>query len=161
MSRTFLETRVLEDPSWWHWAVTIPLLAAHVLGLSWAIELALLLCAAMALYYRLRLRRWRAFPVQVRLAFVGWLLLGLLPAMHWMHYVALVGTTAMVAVGYCLLGRLLALLWFNRSEPLTLALIKRVLLSSPDGGLFYRRPMLERTRPTCSCSLEMEEQAII
>jgi hypothetical protein len=41
MHRTFLDTRVLADPAWWHWAITIPLLAAHVFALPWAIEAAL------------------------------------------------------------------------------------------------------------------------
>jgi hypothetical protein len=152
MNRTFLNTRVLADPAWWHWAITIPLLAAHVCALPGAIEAALVLCATMALYYLLRLRRVRPFPVQVRLAYLGWLLMGLLPAMHWMHYIALAGTTAMVTVGYCPLGRVLSLLWFNRTEHLSLSLLKRVLSSPPDGGLFYYRPMLETGRPICSCS---------
>ena len=154
MHRAFLETRVLRDPSWWHWAITVPLLAAHVLGLPWAIEAALLLCAAMTLCYLLLMRSLQPFPVQVRLVYFGWLQVGLLPAMQWMHYIALVGTTAMVTVGYCPLGRMLALLWFNRTEPLTLSLLQRVLFSRPDGGLLYRRPMRETARPICSCSLE-------
>jgi hypothetical protein len=131
------------------------------LAFPWAIEAALLLCAAMALYYLLRLRRLRPFPVQVRLAYLGWLLVGLLPAMHWMHYVALVGTTAMVTVGYCPLARVLSLLWFNRTEPLRLPLLQRVLLSPPGGGLFYRTPLPETARPACSCSLARGRAGIL
>lgn len=153
MHRTFFDPRALADPAWWHWAMTFPLLTAHLSELPGAIEAALLLCAAMALYYLLRLRRLRPFPVQVRLAYLGWLLLGLLPGMHWMHYVALAGTTAMVTVGYCPLERVLSLLWFNRTEPWRLSLLQRVLLSPPGGGLFYRTPLLETAGPACSCSL--------
>ena len=118
---------------------------SRIPGVAWyalfafpgAIEAALLLCVAMAIYYFLRVRRLRPFPVQVRVAYFAWLLMGLLPAMAWMHYVALAGTTAMVTVGYCPLARTLSLLWFNRVEPFTLTLVRRVLLSPPDGGLFY------------------------
>ena len=56
MHRTSFDTRVLTDLAWWHWAVTVPLLAAHLSAFPWAIEAALLLCAAMALYYLLRIR---------------------------------------------------------------------------------------------------------
>jgi hypothetical protein len=153
MHRTFLDTHVFADPAWWHWALTIPLLAGHVLGFPWAIEAALLLCAAMTLYYWSRLRRLQPFPVQVRLAFFGWLLIGLFPALHWMHYIALVGMSARVTVGYCLMGRILGLAWGNRTEPLTLSLLRRAFLSPPDGGLFYRRPTLGTSPPICSCSL--------
>jgi hypothetical protein len=149
MPRTFLDPRVFADPSWWHWAVTVPLLAAHLLGVPGALPAALLLCAATAAHYLLRLRRWRPLPVQVRLAYLGWLLTGLLPGMQWMHYVALVGTTAMVTVGYCPLGRVLGLLGFNRPEPLGVRLVYRQLFSPPGGGLFYR----PAGGPTNSCSL--------
>lgn len=145
------DRRVLADPAWWHWAATVPLLAASTAGCPGAVEAAAALCAAMALYYLARLGRLRPFPVQVRVAYLGWLLVGMLPAMGWMHYVALAGTTAVVAVGYCPLGRLLSLLWFNRSERLSVSLVRRRLLSPPDGGIFFLRPP-PGGQPTCSCS---------
>jgi hypothetical protein len=153
MHRRLLNIRVLADPSWWHWALTIPLLAAHLLGFPWAIEAALFLCAAMIVCYLSRLRRLLPFPVQMRLAYFAWLLIGLLPAMHWMHYIALVGTSAMVTVGYCMMGRVLLLAWFNRTEPLTLSLVRRLFLSPPDGGLLYRRPTYRTSPQSCSSSM--------
>lgn len=152
MNRTFLNAHVFTDPSWWHWALTIPLLAAHLSGLPWAIEAALVLCAAMTAYYWLRLRRLRSFPVQVRVAYIGWLLTGLLPAMHWMLYVSLVGLIARVSFGYCLLGRMLSLVPFNRTEPFTFSLFRRVFFSRPDGALFEWHSDLEPA-PVHSCSL--------
>lgn len=153
MRRTFLDTRVLSDPGWWHWTITIPVVAAHLLGVPWAIAAAMFLSAAMALYYFLRLRRVRPFPVQLRLAFLGVLLIGLLPAMFWLYYVALVGMTVRVTVGYCLLSRLLGLAWFNRSEPLTFSLLRRQFLSPPSGGLlrWRRTPEVDVVE---SCSLQ-------
>lgn len=149
MHRTCFDPRVLTDPAWWHWAVTVPLLAAHLVGIPGALGAALALCAAMAAYYFARVRRWRPLPVQARLAYIGWLLTGLLPGMQWLHYVALVGTFARITVGYCLLVRLLGLVGFNRSEPLSVRLVARQLFSPPDGGLFYR----PAAGPTNSCSL--------
>jgi hypothetical protein len=149
--RVVLDPQVLADPSWWHWAATVPLLAAHLSGLGGAIEAALALCAVMAVYYLARVRRWRPLPVQVRLAYVGWLSAGLLPGMGWMHAVALIGTTAMVAVGYCPLARVLGLLWFNRPEPFSAALVWRQVVAAPAGGLFAAPPRGEAPlRAACS-----------
>ncbi|HKB06056.1 MAG TPA: hypothetical protein VKD90_27930 [Gemmataceae bacterium] len=153
MSRTVLDPRVLADPSWWHWAATVPLLAAHLSGYVGAIQATLALCAAMAAYFLARVRRWRPLPVQVRLAYFGWLSVGLLPGMGWMHVVALAGTTAMVVVGYCPLARMVGLLWFNRSEPLSAGLVWRQVVAAPAGGLFTPRPSAGADRPAAACSL--------
>jgi hypothetical protein len=150
--RMAFNPRVFADLAWWHWAITIPLLAAHLAGFSWAIWAALGLCAAMALYYLLRFRSPRPIPVQVRLAFLAWLLIGLLPAMRWMYYFALVGITARVIFGYCLLARVLGLFSFNRSAPLNVALLRRQFLSPSDGGLFVREPLLEAAPAISSCA---------
>ena len=46
MSRPVLDRQVVIDVSWCHWALTIPLLAAHLTGSTWAIAAAMGLCAA-------------------------------------------------------------------------------------------------------------------
>ena len=51
MSRPTLDRRVVIDVSWWHWALTIPLLAAHLTGSTWAIAAAMGLCAAAGGYF--------------------------------------------------------------------------------------------------------------
>ncbi len=150
--RNVIDTRVLSDPGWRHWAITIPLLIAHLAGAPWAMTAAMGLCVVMALYYLIRIRRLRPFPVQVRLAYLAWLLMGLLPYMQWMHYVALVGTTAMVLVGYCPLIRMLSLLGFNRDEPFTWFLLRRVILAPPSGGLF--RMNSDRAAVGSACSTQ-------
>lgn len=153
--RRFVNPSVCRDPAWVHWALTVPMLGAHVAGMPGALESAELLSAGMAGYYFLRLCRFRPFPVQVRLAYLGWLLAGTLPGMQWMHWVALAGTTAMVGVGYCPLERMLIMLPFNRSEALTLPEAKRVVFEPPKGGLFYRGPpgCAESAIPSCSLRL--------
>src|SRR5262245_27002713 len=140
MRRVFLDRHVLLDLKWWHWAITVVLLGAHLLGWPWAIEAALALCAVMAVYYLFRFRSLQAFAVQTRLAYFGLLSLGLLPDMQWLYYIALVGTSARITVGYCFLGRLLGLAWFNRTEPLTFSLVTRQLLAAPEGALFNWHP---------------------
>lgn len=51
--------------------------------------------------------------------------------MIWVHWVQVIGTTAMVTAGYCLLARLLRLAPFNRTDPLTWSLIDQVRLRDP------------------------------
>ena len=134
MSRIRIQRDVLTDPSWWHWATTIPMLILHLSGVPGAIEAAIAVCFSFTCGYFIRLRRWKPFPIQIRLAFFGLLLVGLLPGMIWVHWVQVIGTTAMVTAGYCLLARLLRLAPFNRTEPLTRSLIGQVLLRDPCGG---------------------------
>ncbi len=152
MQRTLIDRRVLSDPSWWHWAATVPLLGSHLLGLPGAVEAALALCAVMAGYYLLRTRRWRPLPVQVRLVYLAWLSLGLLVGANWMHAVALAGTSAMALFGYCPLVRTLGLLPFNRSEPFGVRLVWRQIVAAPAGGLFDWGRRAPNSSPA-SCSL--------
>src|SRR5258708_3806508 len=111
-----IDRQVLTDLSWWHWACTVPLLAASLAGYPSAIVAAMVLCGAAGLYFLVRIQRLRPFPVQVRIAYLALLSLGLLPWMQWLHWIQLVGTCTMVVAGYCPLIRLLSLAPLNRTE---------------------------------------------
>jgi hypothetical protein len=135
MARKMIDTAVLSDPGWWHWAVTAVLLAAHLLHVPWALWGAWWVCVGMTAAYWYELRSVRAMPVQVRLAYLVLLAVGSLPGMRWVHVVQLAGTVAMATVGYCPLPRALSLLWFNRTGPLTPGLVRRAMFGRPNGGL--------------------------
>jgi hypothetical protein len=94
----------------------------------------------------------KPYPVQVRIAYLAWMLVGLLPWMGWMHWIQLAGTSAMVAVGYCPLARLLNLLPFNRSGPLTWFLVHRTFFRDPCAGGFFRSSAGAAT-PGAGCSV--------
>ena len=131
-----IDWRVFRDLSWWHWLATIPLLAAHLSEFAGALYIAILICAAVGGYFWYRLREIHPYPVQVRLGYLSLLLMGLLPGMQWVHWIQLMGTTAMVTVGYCPLLRMLRLAPFNRVDPLTPAMVWRVFFRDPCvGGL--------------------------
>jgi hypothetical protein len=51
MSRPILDRQVVIEVSWWHWGLTIPLLAAHLAGYLYAIGVAMGLCAAVGGYF--------------------------------------------------------------------------------------------------------------
>jgi hypothetical protein len=149
MPRKLIDLDVLSDIAWWHWALTIPWLCLRLNGAQRPIVLAVVLCAAMAAYYYISLQSVKAFPVQIRLVYLGLLIVGLAPGMIWIHWVQLAGTTVMIMFGYCLLGRCLRLLPYNRSEPLTIPLIYRVLWREPNAGGLLRWSFA--TDPTQAC----------
>jgi hypothetical protein len=71
--------------------------------------------------------------------------------MGWMHWIQLAGTSAMVTVGYCPLARMLGLLPFNRSQPLTWSLVCQLFLRDPCvGGLVRWFPNSEAVANCCS-----------
>jgi hypothetical protein len=130
----------LRDPSWWHWMITIPLLAAYlgVVGvggcgvlLIWTV---IGLCALMGAWYCMKLRAVRPFAVQIRLGFLVLLLLGLAPPLFWIHWVLFAGTIARVSVGYCAMHRLLLLLPWNRTSALTTEYVMSTFLRLPCAG---------------------------
>jgi hypothetical protein len=120
--------------SWWYWLATVPLIAMHLAGHPWALAAASTLCAIQALHFAVEDRSLVAFPVQVRLGFLAMLVAGAWEPLRFLHWVQLVGTTAFVLTGYCLLARLLSLLPWNRTEPFTLSLAIRMLSQAPRLG---------------------------
>jgi hypothetical protein len=153
MSNATIDPHVFRDPSWWHWAATLSLLVVSLAGYSGGIAAAIILCGIMAGYFFMRLRQLRPFPVQVRIAYLGLLAVGMLPWMQWLHWVQLVGTTTMVTVGYCPLLRLLSLAPLNRTEPLTYSLMRRVLVQEPCRGGLVRWSNKSASPTTGGCSL--------
>jgi len=140
MSKPVLDRRVLTDVSWWHWTLTLPFVAAHLAGQRWALAVVAGLCASAGWHFWRRIGRLKPYPVQVRFAYFVWTAVGVVPGMHWMHWIQLFGTTAMVAVGYCPLIRLLSLLPSNRQEPFTISLLGRAFFKDPcSGGLLTWR----------------------
>jgi hypothetical protein len=153
MVASYVDFRVLRDPSWWHWAVTVPLVGGALWGYFWCLAAAMTLCGAMAAVYRARLGTWRPFPVQVRLAFLALLLAGALPNLQWVHAVQLAGTTAMVAIGYCPLARLLTLARWNRTAPLSAPLVWHALFVAPRAGGLLRAGTRDAAASGDCCSL--------
>lgn len=125
---------LIDEISWWYWAVTDVLLWAGLSGHREAFYAAAVLSVAQAIYLALRERGIRAFPVQVRIAYASILLLALWPPLRWLFWLPAIGTLALVLFGYCLLARLLSLLPWNRHEPLSWRLVRRVFLAKPVRG---------------------------
>ena len=101
------------------------------MGMPKAFPATLLLSIAQCILFLARERAFKAFPVQLRLAYTLLLTICLLPPMRWLYWLPAVGTSALVIFGYCLLARMLSLLPWNRAEPITIDLLRRTFLSRP------------------------------
>jgi hypothetical protein len=134
----------IRDPAWWYWLLTVSLLAAGIGGRAWGIPLAMVLCVVQIVHFGWHARTPAALPVQVRAAYLILLVVGSWPPMQWVHTVQLLGTSARVLIGYCLLARILSLAPWNRTKPLSLSLVRRTFLSmqpnvTPCGSSLQRR----------------------
>ena len=78
-----------------------------------------------------------AFPVQVRLTYVLWVVVGTyVPHMTFLMYISTVGLVGNLFFSYCPLARMLYLLPWNRSDPLSMELVTRIVLTPPVNGRF-------------------------
>ena len=122
------------DISWWYWLITTALIAFGLTGFNICFFAVIALTVIQIIHFMIRERSTTAFPIQVRIAYLGLLFLGQWAPMYWIYYVQLIGGTAMVTVGYCPLARILSLLPWNRHEPFSLALVLRTFLTPPVRG---------------------------
>lgn len=122
-----------------YWQITALLLAAHFAGWPWGMPVVIALNVGQSLHFLAWRRSLRPLDVQVRLAYLGLLLLGHVPGLWFLHLVQFVGVNAMLVADYCLLARLLALLPWNREVPLNPYLVRWVLLSPPAPGAIHER----------------------
>jgi len=138
------------DLNWGYWLLTAGLLAAGLSGWSAGIFLAITLTVIQIAHVIWLNRDLTAFPLQVRAVYLAMLIAGLWGPLQWIHWLQLVGTSARVLTGYCLLARTLSLAPWNRRQPLSVGLIKRTYLSFraevPACVAVFRRMSLEPVR---------------
>lgn len=131
---------------WGLWLITwLGLLAGLLERVFW--EYVVFFSATHALLILLLLGlRFTAFPVQVRLAYFAWVAIGTyVPFMEILMYITILGLATNLFWGYCPLARMLYLLPWNREEPFSLDLLKRVFLSPPVTGKFTPPPPRDNT----------------
>jgi hypothetical protein len=120
--------------TWWYWLAADLLLLYGLAGGEWGFAPVIALCAAQALHFIVRERSLSAFPVQVRVSYLGLLLFGLWEYGHFIYWIQLAGTSAMVLADYCPLARFLSLMPWNRRESFSWKLLVRTFLSRPVRG---------------------------
>jgi len=124
----------LKEMDWWYWLVTDGLLIGSLADWRWGNLPVIALTVIQAVHYLHRERRIMAFPVQVRMGYLLLLLLGTIAPLGFIHWIQLAGTTAVVTVGYCPLARILALMPWNRRQPLTAMLMWNTIVTPPVAG---------------------------
>ena len=121
-------------PTWWVWLVTVSLLAVGIALHPAGFLAAILLSILQSLYFLWRLRSFGHYAVQIRLAYTALLLVCFIPVMRWLYWLPTLGTFALIMFGYCLMARVLSLMPWNRSEPMSVALVGRTLFTPPVVG---------------------------
>ncbi len=102
-----------------------------VLGSRSAFGAAILFALAQYVYFAAADDSSLPHAAQVRLAFALILVVADAAGLLWLCWVVFAGTAVRVAFGYCLLGRMLSLLPWNRSEAMSLDLVRRTFLTPP------------------------------
>jgi hypothetical protein len=117
-----------------YWAVTTILLAGVVSGCSYCLPLVIGLNIIQVIHFIYREKSLLAFPVQVRMSYLGLLFLAQTPYMFWIFWWQLIGTAAMVLFQYCFLARVMSLMPWNKNEPYSMDLVKRTFFTAPVSG---------------------------
>lgn len=120
--------------SWWYWLVTVGLLTAGVAGWATGFALAIGLTVIQLIHFTIRERSIFSFPIQVRLGYLLLLLVALPEKLQLIYWIPVIGTWAQVVFGYCTMARMVSLLPWNRTEGVSLVLIKRAFFSAPVRG---------------------------
>ena len=133
-----IDTETRSSLVWWIWALTwLGLVIGYVDRRGWNFVVEFSAIHAL-LFLALFEGQFTAFPVQVRIAYFLWVACGTFlpsPCEVLMH-ITLIGLFANITVGYCPLARMMSLLPWNRTVPLTWDLIYRTIVSPPTKGKF-------------------------
>jgi hypothetical protein len=127
------------DTAWWYWLASAVLLVEALAGCPLGFTPVIVLTLIQTLHVWIRQggldpRGLAAFAVQVRIGYLTWLIAGLADPTGLMHGTQLLGTSAMVLLGYCPMARMVLLLPWNRRQPLSLRLVVRTFLQAPAAG---------------------------
>lgn len=132
-----------------YWQLTALMLAAHFAGWTYAMPLAIGLTAWHAAHCAVFRGTLRTLDVQVRIAYLGLLIVGGTGPLWPIHVVQFVGVNALLVVDYCLLARLLVLMPWNRDVEFSAQLLRQALFMPPTSEAIHRRLHLRVMREAC------------
>lgn len=119
---------------WIYWLATDICLGIGLLLNPALLYASMLLVVVHCIHFYFKSPHIASFPMQVRLVYLGLLVMGRLPYCSWINWVQLLGTTASLTVDYCPLARLLSLMPWNRSQPLSWQYFRKAIFSMPANG---------------------------
>jgi hypothetical protein len=120
---------------WSYWAAIFVLLVVGLAGREEALYGAVAVAVAQCVHYLVRERSFTAFPVQVRLVYVSIMIIDILwdPLRPHLYLMAL-STLVLVLFDWCMLSRIMALMPWNRSEPMSWSLVRKTFFTGPVKG---------------------------
>lgn len=120
--------------SWWFWLVTAIFLSFGVLGAPIFYKVAITLTIIQTVYFSIKLRSIRSFPIQVRVCYLSLLVVSQPKMLQWLYWVPTIGTWAQVLFGYCLMARIVSMFPWNREKEFSFRYLKNTLFSPPVRG---------------------------
>ena len=123
-----------KDLGWRYWLVTAALLTFGVAGNQTGFMLAISLTVFQLIHFIVREQSFSVFSVQVRFWYLMLLIVALPEQLQLLFWIPTIGTWAQVIFGYCTMARLVSLFPWNRSEPFTIALLRKTFFSRPVRG---------------------------
>ncbi|MEA3275983.1 MAG: hypothetical protein U9Q81_11965 [Pseudomonadota bacterium] len=123
-----------ERTIWRYWLVTDVFLVTGLLLWPPALFLAMAVTLIHSTHFLVRSPQITAFPMQVRIGYLGLLILGQAPFFGWVNWVQLAGTTALLTTGYCPLARILSLMPWNRTPAMSWKLFTTAIFTPPVDG---------------------------
>jgi len=123
-----------KDIGWWYWLATVVFMSIGLCGYAMGFILAIGLMFIQLTHYSIREKNFTAFPVQVRYWYLLLVLISWPDFMQWLYWAPTIGTWIQIFFGYCAMARLVALLPWNRNEPLSFRLLRRTFFSPPVKG---------------------------
>ena len=119
---------------WWTWLVTLLLLVAGLLVSPVCLLAAIALSAAQSAYLLQKYKSAAPYAVQIRIALTLLLVILFPRAWRWLNWLPTIGIILRLVFAYCMMARLLSLMPWNRTQPMSLALVQRTFLTPPKRG---------------------------
>lgn len=133
----------IKDYGWWYWLASTICLWLTVSFFSDAYYWALVIGVIQLFHFSFKEGGVFAFPVQIRIGYLAFLLLALPEGYEWVLWIPAIGTMARVLFGYCIMARMLMLLPNNRHVKLSWRFIKEAFLTPPvRGNIMHGLPSL-------------------
>jgi len=106
---------------WWFWLVTLAFIIAALAGWSPAYTIVMGISALQVIFFLVQEKRLSAYPVQIRIVYFAWTLLGLWTAGRLYFYILLLlGTIMVTFFGRCVIGLVLKLMPWNKTREIKL-----------------------------------------
>ncbi|MCU7932095.1 MAG: hypothetical protein KZQ90_14935 [Candidatus Thiodiazotropha sp. (ex Codakia rugifera)] len=123
-----------ERTIYYYWLLTNIFLAAGLLISPYVLYLAMGVTIVHSVHFLILQPGIILFPMQIRIGYLVLLTLGQVAFLGWIHWIQLLGTTALLTTGYCPLARVLSLAPWNRIRPLSWNLFVTTIFTPPVSG---------------------------